>query len=265
MPSNLVIMKEEITVCQVQPEMLWEDINANLEMLDELLDQVPVNTDLIVLPETFSTGFTMQAERFAEGADGRAVKWMQNVAKERQAYVTGSLIINEDDCIYNRLYWISPDGIEGHYNKRHLFRMGREDQHFIPGESRRVFTIGSFRFMPQICYDLRFPVFSRNRGDYDVLIYVANWPALRQNVWETLTRARALENQAYVLGVNRVGVDGLGVGHAGGTCVIDPMGNEIRGLDNRPGILWGAISLEVITEFRNKFHVWKDADDFTIG
>jgi len=257
-------MTEELTICQVQPEMVWEDINANLEMLDEFLEQVPLNTDLIILPETFSTGFTMQAERFAEGADGRAVKWMQNVAKEKQAYVTGSLIINEDDRIYNRLYWISPDGIEGHYDKRHLFRMGREDEHFVPGESRPVFTISGFRFLPQICYDLRFPVFSRNRGDYDVIFYVANWPAPRQYVWETLTRARAMENQAYVLGVNRVGVDGPGVDHAGGTCAIGPRGNVIRGLDDKPGILSGAISLEVIREFRNKFPVWKDADDFTI-
>lgn len=264
MPSNLVIMKEEITVCQVQPEMVWEDINANLEMLDESLEQVPVNTDLILLPETFSTGFTMQSERFAEGADGRAVKWMQNVAKEKQAYVTGSLIINEDDRIYNRLFWISPYGIEGYYNKRHLFRMGREDEHFVPGESRPVFSIGSFRFMPQICYDLRFPVFSRNRGDYDVLFYVANWPAPRQDVWETLIRARAMENQAYVLGVNRVGADGLGVDHAGGTCVIDPRGKVIRTLDDKPGILTGTVSLDIIREFRNKFPVWKDADDFTI-
>lgn len=257
-------MKEEITICLVQPEMVWEDIYANLQILNDLLDQVPVNTDLIVLPETFSTGFTMQSERFAEDADGRAVRWMQHVAKEKQAYVTGSLIINEDNRIYNRLYWISPDGIEGHYNKRHLFRMGREEVHFIPGESRTVFTIGSFRFMPQICYDLRFPVFSRNRGDYDVLFYVANWPAPRQNVWETLTRARAMENQAYVLGVNRVGTDGLGVDHAGGTCLIDPMGNLISTLDEQPGILTGTLRLDVIREFRNKFPVWKDADDFTI-
>lgn len=257
-------MKEIITVCLVQPEMVWEHVNANLELLDEMLGQIPGRTDLIILPETFSTGFTMQADRFAEGTDGKGIAWMQKVAKEKEAYVTGSLIINDNGSIYNRLFWVSPDGIEGHYNKRHLFRMGREDEHFIPGESRPVFTIGGFRFMPQICYDLRFPVFSRNRGDYDVLFYVANWPAPRQHVWETLTRARAIENQAYVLGVNRVGVDGLGVDHAGGTCAIDPTGKMIRSMDDKPGIMTSTIHLDAVREYREKFPAWKDADDFSL-
>ena len=257
-------MKEEIIVCLVQPEMVWEHLNANLELLDEMLGQIPGRTDLIILPETFSTGFTMQADRFAEGTDGKGIAWMQKVAKKKQAYVTGSLIINDNGRIYNRLFWVSPEGIEGHYNKRHLFRMGREDKRFVPGESRHIFTIGEFRFMPQICYDLRFPVFSRNRSDYDVLFYVANWPAPRQHVWETLTRARAIENQAYVLGVNRVGVDGPGVDHAGGTCAIDPKGKMIRSMDDKPGIMTSTIHLDVVREYREKFPAWKDADDFSI-
>jgi predicted amidohydrolase len=142
--------------------------------------------------------------------------------------------------------------------------MGREDEHFRPGDARKVFTLGDFRIMPQICYDLRFPVFARNRNDYDILFYVANWPAPRQSVWNTLLKARAIENQAYVLGVSRVGTDGDGVDHLGGTCVIDPMGQVEGVLDNNPGILHCTIDLKKIREFRVKFPVWKDADMFSL-
>lgn len=257
-------MGERITVCQVQPDLVWEDIDANLSLMEELLAEIQAETDLIILPETFSTGFTMQSTRFAEASSGKAVNWMVKTAVEHQAYVTGSVITRENDHIYNRLYWISPSGVEGHYDKRHLFRMGREDENFAPGKSREVFRVGSFRFLPQICYDLRFPVFSRNRGDYDVLFYVANWPATRQLVWETLTRARAIENQSYVLAVNRVGADGMGVDHAGGTCAIDALGNQIEKADNQPGIQHVILDLHKLRDFREKFPVWKDADQFTL-
>ena len=257
-------MKEQITVSQVQPNMHWEDVDANLEMLDGILQEIPAGTDLIVLPETFSTGFTMQSERYAEEVDGKAVSWMQKIAAEKQVYVAGSVIIREKGHIYNRLFWISHNGVEGYYDKRHLFRMGREDENFTPGKSRVIFNLGSFRFLPQICYDLRFPVFSRNQGDYDVLFYVANWPAPRQKVWETLIPARAMENQAYVLGVNRVGRDGLGVDHAGGTCACDPLGNMIYRMDRKSGIQTSTLDLDEIRGFRKKFPAWKDADRFTI-
>ena len=256
-------MNQQITVCQVQPELVWENIDANLAMLEGLLEKVPAGTDLVILPETFSTGFTMQSDRFAEDKDGKAVNWMQRMAREKQSYISGSLIIRAGDAIFNRLFWVSPDGIEGHYDKRHLFRMGREEKHFIPGTERPVFTLGNFRFLPQICYDLRFPVFSRNRGDYDVLFYVANWPAPRQQVWETLLRARAIENQSYVLGTSRVGPDGLGVAHEGGSCAIDPLGKLIHKMDDQPGIQTCTLDLNKIRDFRKKFPVWKDADRFT--
>lgn len=257
-------MKEQILVAQVQPDMIWEDINANLDLLEGMLEKVSADTDLIVLPETFSTGFTMQSARFAEEVDGKAVQWMRRVAREKKSHVTGSVIIRENGNIYNRLFWISSEGVEGYYDKRHLFRMGREDENFIPGNSREVFKLGPFRFLPQICYDLRFPVFSRNQRDYDVLFYVANWPALRQPVWETLTRARAMENQAYVLGVNRVGKDGLGVAHVGGTCAINPIGDEMDRMDNKPGIQAITLDLKKIREFRERFPVWKDGDRFSL-
>jgi predicted amidohydrolase len=244
--------------------LVWEDINANLINLSEMIAQVPAGIDLILLPETFSTGFTMRADRFAEEMDGSAVQWMRKIATERNCTIAGSLIIRENGGIYNRLFWIGPTGIEGTYDKRHLFRMGREDQHFIPGKARPVFTLGDFRFLPQICYDLRFPVFSRNRGDYDVLIYAANWPAPRQPVWESLTRARAIENQSYVLAVSRVGLDGEGVDHVGGSCAYDPMGRPIQILDDQEGILNVTLDLEFLNGFRKKFTAWRDADHFTI-
>lgn len=257
-------MKEQISVCQVQPDLIWEDIDANLEMLDRMLQEIPGETDLIILPETFSTGFTMHSDRYAEEVGGKAVTWMRSIARKKKAHITGSAIIRENGRIYNRLFWISEERIEGVYDKRHLFRMGREDQHFKPGSSRKIFRLGAFRFLPQICYDLRFPVFSRNRNDYDVLFYVANWPAPRQPVWDILTRGRAMENQAYVLGVNRVGKDGLGVNHLGGTCAINPVGEVMLRLNEKPGIQVVRLDLKKLTAFKEKFPAWKDADRFSI-
>ncbi len=258
-------MKKKISVFLVQPDLLWEDPDGNLGMLEGMIGQMTGDPDVIILPETFATGFTMRVERFAEKEDGPGVTWMRSLARRRDACVTGSLIIRCDGEFFNRLYWITPEGVEGHYDKRHLFRMGREEMHFRPGEERKVFNMGPFRFMPQICYDIRFPVFARNRNDYDVLFYVANWPAPRQPVWEVLLRARAIENQAYVLGVTRVGRDGEGVEHVGGSCAVDPTGRVEAFLEDRPGILNVKIDLEKIREFREKFPAWKDADQFHIG
>ncbi len=257
-------MTKQIAVSQIQPDLIWEDIDANLDRLEGMIGELRSKTDLIILPETFSTGFTMQSKLYAEEEEGKAVEWMKLMARENQCYVTGSIILREGENIYNRLYWVSPNGIEGHYDKRHLFRMGREHQHFVPGKERPVFKLGEFRFLPQICYDLRFPVFSRNREDYDVLFYVANWPAPRHLVWETLLLARAIENQSYVLGTSRVGVDGEGVDHAGGSCVVDPKGNLIFRMDDQPGIQSSLLDLNAVREFREKFPAWKDADRFDI-
>jgi omega-amidase len=263
---NKTKLMEQLKVCQVQADLKWEDIDANLQMLERMLEQLEQDTDLVVLPETFSTGFTMDSEKLAEGENGKAVKWMKTVAKQKQCYVTGSLIYRETDgVIYNRLLWVSPDGIEDYYNKRHLFRPGGEKENFSQGKERKIFRLGSFRILPQICYDLRFPVFSRNRGDYDVMLYVANWPATRQPVWEILTRARAMENQSYLLGTNRVGRDGTGVVSIGGTCTINPIGGEILRMDKDPALGTSVLDLEKLRSFRDKFPAWKDADSFEPG
>ena len=259
-------MNKKLKVCLIQPSLVWEDVDANLQLLDDMLEQAEPDTDLVVLPETFSTGFTMQSEKLAEDENGKAVLWMMSVARKRQCYITGSLICRAGKGpVYNRLYWVSPQGIVDYYDKRHLFRPGGERENFEPGNQRKLFTLGEFRILPQICYDLRFPVFSRNRGDYDVLLYVANWPASRQAVWEVLTRARAMENQSYLLGTNRVGTDGTGVLSIGGSCLIDPRGNEVQRLDDQPGLLTGTLELDRVREFRRSFPAWKDADPFEPG
>ena len=257
-------MKKQLKVSMVQADLVWEEIDANLELMDRMLEQVAPGTDLVALPETFSTGFTMQSDHFAEGADGKALAWMQKIAREKEIHISGSLIVRDKQKIYNRLYWVSPQGLEDHYDKRHLFRLGREDEHFIPGSTRKVVTLGEFRILPQICYDLRFPVFSRNQGDYDVLLNVANWPAHRQQVWDVLTRARAIENQCYFLGVNRAGTDGLGTVHTGGTCAIDPMGSIMSKMDKQAGVLSCTLDLDKLRDYRDSFPVWKDADRFEL-
>jgi predicted amidohydrolase len=262
---ELISMKEKLNVSLVQADLAWEDIDSNLMLLEEMLESLEDDTDLVVLPETFSTGFTMQAEKLAEGEQGKALAWMRRLAKEKNCHLTGSIIFrSEVGAIYNRLLWVSPQDLEDYYDKRHLFRPGGEKENFTHGMERKVFKLGAFRILPQICYDLRFPVFSRNRGDYDVMLYVANWPATRQHVWNTLTRARAMENQSYLLGANRVGTDGTGIPSNGESCVINPIGGEILRMDEKPGIGNAILDLEKLREFRDKFPAWMDADDFTL-
>jgi len=261
---NSLNMKDLLNVSLVQADLVWEDIDANLHRIENMLEDVPDDTDLVVLPETFSTGFTMQSELFAESIDGKAVVWMKQMARRKKACITGSLIIRDNQKIFNRLFWVSPEGVEGHYDKRHLFRLGREDEHFVPGNQRMIFQLGEFRILTQICYDLRFPVFARNQGDYDVLLNVANWPAPRQQVWDVLTRARAIENQCYFLGVSRAGTDGLGTAHTGETCAIDPMGSVMKKLDKHAALLNCTLDLGKLRDYREKFPVWKDADRFEL-
>lgn len=257
---------ERLNVCLVQADLAWEDIEANLRLLEGMLETLDKDVDLVVLPETFSTGFTMNAEKLAEGEQGRALTWMKRLAKEMNCYMTGSIIFKgSDGGIYNRLPWVSPSGLEDYYDKRHLFRPGGEKDIFSPGTERKVFQLGAFRILPQICYDIRFPVFSRNRGDYDVMIYVANWPATRQPAWDVLTRARAMENQSYLIGANRVGTDGTGIPSNGSSCVINPIGGEIVRMDKKPGLATAVLELEKLRDFREKFPAWKDADDFKPG
>lgn len=252
-------------VSALQYDICWEDPAANLKMIEGLVEDSLALTDLLLLPEMFTTGFTMRPEKLAEGMDGAGMEWMKKKAGEWDVVIGGSLIIREGDSYYNRFMWVNPGGDIEFYDKRHLFRMGEEDKHYSMGKKKLITKLGDIRIRPLICYDLRFPVWSRNRNDYDVLIYVANWPASRRKVWTSLLMARALENQSYVIGVNRTGRDGMGTDYSGDSMVIDPRGNIISNAGNKESFLISAeIDIAKLKEFRNKFPAWQDADDFDI-
>lgn len=254
-----------IKITLVQHDISWEDPEANLESFTAILSGMEERPDLVLLPELFSTGFTMKSLELAEPMDGPAVKWMAGIALEYGISLAGSLIIAEGGKYYNRLIWMQADGRFHHYDKRHLFRMSGEEKHYSPGNRPLSVELNGFRFRPLICYDLRFPVWSRNRQDYDVLIYLANWPAPRRDVWNTLLKARALENQAFTIGVNRIGKDGMGILYSGETQAYDAKGKQLAYMGpGKAGTISLDLSLEELNAFRRKFPVWKDADAFRI-
>ena len=261
-------MKDQDTrlnITIIQTELAWEQTEKNLEHFYSRINEISGETDLVILPEMFTTGFSMQPEKLAEPTEGKTLKWMQSVAAEKNTTLTGSLIINENNNYYNRLFVVAPEGDYTIYDKRHLFRMGEENQHYTAGNKRVILNIGSWRILPLICYDLRFPVWSRNQNDYDLSIYIANWPEVRRHVWRTLLMARALENQVYVAGVNRIGRDGNGLTYSGDSMVVDPRGSVLtRTEPNQESVETVALSLDELNRFREKFPVGKDADEFII-
>ncbi len=257
---------ETLRVALVQADLHWEDPLANLNMFDEFLMELKDKADLVILPEMFTTGFSMNSRKLAENMSGVSVRWMLDKAEYLNAVVVGSMIIKEGDSYYNRLLWVYPGRSLEWYDKRHLFRMGGENKFYEAGKQRLVVEYKGWRINPLICYDLRFPVWSRNRNDVDMLIYVANWPASRKQAWTILLKARAIENQVFVAGVNRVGRDGEGVIYQGDTQLINPRGDVITGFDlSYPGVTIAEVSLEELTSFRKKFPVVNDADDFVIN
>jgi len=247
----------------IQSELFWEDSSANLHYFENIFKTLRKDVSLVILPETFSTGFTMNVRQFAD-ADDHVLTWMQHMAASFKFTLAGSLIVKEKEKYYNRLYVVEPGGKSDFYNKRHLFTMGREDKDFTRGKDRVIIKTGPFRILLQICYDLRFPVFARNRDDYDAILYVANWPSARKLVWDKLLFARAIENQAYVIGANRTGMDGEGQGTCGFSRVIDPKGNEIAALDEQAGILYAELDYASLQSFRTNFPVLRDRDDFQL-
>jgi omega-amidase len=255
-----------LRVTLIQSVLAWHEPDANRAAFDELLRPLHGQTDLVVLPETFTTGFTMEVAAVAEPMNGATVPWLQRWARELDAAVVGSVITEDDGRYFNRLLWVEPDGALRHYDKRHLFRMGGEHLHFTAGRSAWSVPWRGMRVCPLVCYDLRFPVFSRRRTelDYDLLIYVANWPAVRAEVWHHLLRARAIENQAYVVGVNRVGSDGKGVAHAGDSAVIDFQGRTLAAAQERRAVLSVELDPQALAAFRERFPAHLDADRFTL-
>jgi len=254
----------------IQTSLYWEDKEANLQMLEEKILSIQEKTQVVVLPEMFSTGFSMKPEKLAEPMDGKTVNWMKRVAAEKKVILTGSVIIEEEGNYYNRSIWMLPNGEYGYYNKRHLFAFANEDQHYTGGTERFVASANGFKINLLVCYDLRFPVWARQQFDeekafeYDVLLYVANWPERRSTAWKTLLQARAIENQCYVIGVNRVGDDGNGISHSGDSMVISPLGEILYHKAHDEDIFTITLKKEDLDEVRQKFQFWRDADSFQI-
>lgn len=253
----------------IQTNLHWEDKAANLGMLHSKIMGIEGKAEVVVLPEMFSTGFSMDPAKLAEKMDGQTVTWMRELAKEKKIILTGSVIIEEDGHYYNRMLWTLPNGIIGHYDKRHRFTFAGEDNEYTAGTKRMIAAVKGWKINLQVCYDLRFPVWARQQYDddgpeYDVLLYVANWPERRSHAWKSLLIARAIENQCYVIGVNRVGNDGNGIAHAGDSMVVDPLGAVLYHNVNSESIHTIVLEKEVLEEVRNKFPFWRDADQFKI-
>ncbi len=254
----------DLTLTLIQADTVWHDPPANRRAYDARFAQLAMPGDVVVLCEMFSTGFTMAAREQAEPMNGPTVTWMLEHAARLEAVVCGSLVIADQEACHNRFIWARPDGVVEHYDKRHLFRMANEQAYYAAGQQRRVLTWRDWRIFPQVCYDLRFPVFSRNRSDYDVLLYVANWPAPRTSQWLALLRARAIENQCYVAGVNRIGLDGNGVPYAGGSGCWDPLGRSLVEAGEVHQVLQVELDGPALGAYRSSFPAWMDADHFHI-
>lgn len=254
-----------LAVTIVQAELHWHDAAANREMFSGLLGALDTKTDLIVLPEMFTTGFTMDAPGMAEGMNGESVNWMIELSAQVEASICGSLIILDDGAYFNRFICARPNGELVTYDKRHLFRLADEHNHYSPGSEIITFEVNGWKVCPMVCYDLRFPVWSRNRNNYDLLLYVANWPERRHLAWQTLLRARAIENLSYVAGVNRVGRDGNNLPYAGGSSIIDYFGKDLVNLDDVSGIATATLNAEDLQSYRKRFAFHMDADEFNLG
>jgi predicted amidohydrolase len=249
----------------IQPDIAWEDKSRNFQNLTKLLYPLYNKTDLIILPEMFNTGFTMKPVEHGESFHGETFRWMKDIAEKGNFGICGSYIVKEDANFFNRWVLVSPDNEDWSYDKRHLFSMGGEDKLFSSGKTRVLISFRGIRIIPFICYDLRFPVWSRNRNEYDLIIYAANWPEIRKNVWSTLLKARAIENQCYVAGSNRTGTDGEGIKYCGESMIINPRGEPIEFADtDKECIISAELSITELADFRKKFPVFNDADDFTI-
>jgi omega-amidase len=257
--------KDKISITLAQVDLFWEDPQRNHDHLTKLLGELTEPTDIIILPETFTTGFSMRAQQIAEPMDGPSVSWMKQSAKNINAAICGSLIINENNHIYNRFVFTTPVGELFHYDKKHLFSIGGEKKSFTAGTQRTIINYLGWRITLYVCYDLRFPVWCRNRNDTDLMLFSANWPMTRNIAWKSLLRARAVENQVYVAGVNRIGSDGKGIKYLGESRLIDPLGNYIvKSKAPEERLYSEKIVLSELQKLRRKFPVSRDADPFEI-
>jgi omega-amidase len=276
-----------LTISTIQTTVNWEDKTANLRHLEERIFSIPGPTELVILPEMFSTGFSMRPKALAERMDGPTLAWMQQVAARKKIILTGSIIIEEEGKYYNRLIWMLPTGQFGYYDKRHRFAYAGENEEYTAGSRRLVASVKGWRVLLLVCYDLRFPVWSRQNPpdvavpagqgiqtdppaakesdlEYDLLIYVANWPERRSHAWKTLLQARAIENQCYVAGVNRIGHDGNEIYHSGDSMIIDPLGETLYHAAAKDEVFTHTLRKEDLLRVRERFPFWRDADHFSI-
>jgi omega-amidase len=259
-----------LKVTLVQSALHWEDKASNLSTLEEKIAGVKEASHVVILPEMFSTGFSMRPEQLAELMEGDTIAWMKKTAMENKVILTGSMIAEEDGKFYNRLVWMLPNGQYGTYDKRHLFAFAEEDKHYTSGTKRLVASVNGWRIHLLVCYDLRFPVWARQQFDeggnfeYDVLIYVANWPERRNTAWKSLLQARAIENQCYVIGVNRVGKDGNDIYYSGDSMVIDPLGEIMYQKAHEEDVATLTLDKDHLENTRKRFPFWRDADSFDI-
>jgi predicted amidohydrolase len=262
---------QPLAVSLVQGETRWHDMDANRRYYGDLVRSIGSRSELVVLPETFLSGFTNETLGNAETMDGEGLRWLRDLGAEVGAVITGSLIVREGERCVNRLVWMRPDGSHVHYDKRHLFRMAGEHERYADGRERLIVELGGWRICPQVCYDLRFPVWLRNRRDpdtgrfdYDLILFVANWPAARRHAWRTLLRARAIENLGYCVGVNRVGVDGNGIAYAGDSAVLDFLGQPMVEAGAQEQVVTVTLDPQPLAAHRERFPAWMDADTFRI-
>lgn len=255
---------KDLKVTTIQSQLHWENVDANLQMFAQKLKPLSAQTDLIILPEMFTTGFSMNAKKLAEDMNGQTMDWLAKQAQLTNAVITGSFIAHEKGNYYNRLIWMRPDSTYSVYDKRHLFTLAKEQDYYTSGQQKLIVEINGWKVCPLICYDLRFPVWSRNIEHYDLLIYVANFPERRSYAWKQLLIARAIENQVYTIGVNRVGLDGKEISYAGDTSVIDFSGRLFYQISNQEDIFTTTLSFEKQIKFREKLNFLPDKDDFII-
>ncbi len=256
-------MQEKLNITLVQYDIVWESPEENFHKIESLLSAASIETDIILLPEMFPTGFSMDAERLAEPFRGNSYSWMQSLAKTYDALVIGSVITQIEEKYYNSLFAIDADGLQFQYNKRHLFHPGGEHKTYTAGTTREILSYKGFKIFPQICYDLRFPVWTRNDLDYDLIFFIASWPEARIDHWSTLLKARAIENQAYAIGLNRLGVDGNDLRYNGMSAVFACDGKQILDAQSKEAAFTVSLDRSHL-QFREKLNFLSDKDDFSI-
>jgi len=258
-------MQNELHIVGIQADLFWENPAKNRAFFEEKINSISQNADLVVLPEMFTTGFTMNPEKVAEKMDGETITWMQKISSEKQVAITGSLVIEEDNKYYNRLVFVHPSGKIETYDKRHSFTLAGEDKAYNSGNKKLIVTYKGWRICPLICYDLRFPVWARNTENYDLLIYMANWPVTRIKAWEMLLKARAIENMSYTIGINRTGKDANNYEYSGNSLVIDYLGEELSSLPkNEVGMVKATLVKSNQKKIREKLGFLNDKDAFEI-